>query len=1287
MALNDLKLSMMAFPQYWDSQTRTLNVNLLLLPVGDPMANLVGSDPQFAGTTVSLNANILDGLDTLPTTSTPVAQVTPVLAQPPGVATALFTQLVTQLNKKGVHIVPQLDVGQAPKATARIKKALPPSYTQAFPFEAPRSSDITIFSRYGCAVRNQAPPLNAKPIPPDKNIAWGQIISYALHQPLLAQAMGLIYNVNLPILQSNLLANGGFVYFTLDTSSKNNNPWPTLTPAMAKSYAARLPALASPGSRQLFAAKLMPVMEHAPANLAEAQFEAAEFDDGFAQIVHSNQPTTIDAVSLDTDQIPPGTDAGIQIGWDDEQVTMWFNNQVDLLRYRLDQTGFLTPPAESPLGVSGYRVDVRIKGTSQWYSLCKVSGTLPFTMNSNVAPATTPIDGNELWVAPAPVRPSWSDNITNDQPALLPLYFAKWAGSSLVLPDPVVKLLAKAVSHKDHSVPLHLLPLPPSNPYPDLTSLPGLRYGQEFEFRVRLVDLTGGGPTENDIVIHPGPAPVTTVTFQRYVPPKSLEVTASPPIAPYPKKPPAVRTIHTLEVRRPRIGYPEALFTGVDPATFYPAHLIKLLEIAWAKNRAFSVPDPDVDSFNVIVEARVPAHDTGIASSEPSGQDGVFRVIYKVNVSFPTTNETDPTVTINLDYVDHIDEISSLIAPAVPTTNLPIQLPIPTARDIRIRLCPVCGTKPTQPDYYGTSPPPVGPYSDYIVRREASTEDALFPDDPGSQLQAFYFQPNANLPQLLAQQLGLEQQSLTFSGAPGVRTVFGASGSLRHTISGDASSITFSNQTEMQGHWIVALMLDLNRDWTWDGLVPKKSQAGNKPQITIDCDSAPIGVVTIPRVIAPTALGNPGQTPDRSRTRIIYFDALDPNPAPGDYPSELCPVYTVTANFAKAAPQKMSLPITLPITTPPALTPKIVSTGIAESPYTRSADYSQTMQRDRYLWIEFDQAPADPEDTYFARVLAYGPDPLLAAALLPSLMKPDVSEMLPEAIEPPLPINPEPVRVIFSGQSADDAGMDAMTQMVPASLTGIGKDGTFFLLPLPPGLTSENLELFGFWTYEFRVGHEYQIGNAIRWSTAQGRFGRPLRVTGIQHPVPQLICTVTRNAEGIAATAPYANTVYNGRRVYDLLEGDPQTRIWFMLYAQVLQADGATCRNVLLTRRLGVTIPTPPDKTNHKASQSINRDPRAGVLFTKAEGIELLAGLGLPTNTPLSVLAVEVLPGPLSVPVTDSPAAPKDDTRDAAQPAPETRVNDPAEDDPLGTNLGRRRILRVSLLVAVKSVC
>ena len=153
----------------------------------------------------------------------------------------------------------------------------------------------------------------------------------------------------------------------------------------------------------------------------------------------------------------------------------------------------------------------------------------------------------------------------------------------------------------------------------------------------------------------------------------------------------------------------------------------------------------------------------------------------------------------------------------------------------------------------------------------------------------------------------------------------------------------------------------------------------------------------------------------------------DPHPAPGKFPRELSPQYTIAATF-KSAPstQQAYTNLVLPIVTPPSQTPKIASTGIAESPFQASPDYSETYLRDRYLWIEFAEPLADDDDAYFGRVLAYGPDPLLAAALLPP-------SPLPDPVEPTLAISPDPVRMIFAGQSSDECGLDAMTQLIAAN--------------------------------------------------------------------------------------------------------------------------------------------------------------------------------------------------------------------------------------------------------------
>ena len=459
---------------------------------------------------------------------------------------------------------------------------------------------------------------------------------------------------------------------------------------------------------------------------------------------------------------------------------------------------------------------------------------------------------------------------------------------------------------------------------------------------------------------------------------------------------------------------------------------------------------------------------------------------------------------------------------------------------------------------------------------------------------------------------------------------------------------------------------------------------------------------------APSSRQSPA---DRTTTRLIFFDALKPDPAPGFFPAPLNPQYRVLANFKTAPPLQANYnSLILPITTPPAQTPRIASTGIAESPYKSSPDYSQSFLRDRYLWIEFDQPLADPDDAYFGRVLAYGPDPLLAARLLPPAQ-------LPAAIEPPLPIDPEPIRAIFATQSSDDSGLNAMTPLTPALASG-GPDGIHFILPLPDGIPPEALDLFGFWTYEFRVGH------ANDWSTAQGRYGRPLRITGIQHPAPHLVCSPNRNQQQIFVSAPYATTVLNGVQVYDLKRGDPQTVIWFMLYAQVLQTDGASFRNILLAHQEGTLLPDPPPilvkilpgfggfGSEQLASRpsvisatathlspaftpqpvagkhTVNREPRAFTTFSQ-QGIHGYLGfLGLPLNSPVSVLAVELLPGPFHI--TDERGSFNAQPATAAAANASAAANPAATavaEDPLGTQLGLRRILRTSPLTKVPPIC
>jgi hypothetical protein len=307
-----------------------------------------------------------------------------------------------------------------------------------------------------------------------------------------------------------------------------------------------------------------------------------------------------------------------------------------------------------------------------------------------------------------------------------------------------------------------------------------------------------------------------------------------------------------------------------------------------------------------------------------------------------------------------------------------------------------------------------------------------------------------------------------------------------------------------------------------------------------------------------------------------------------------------------------------------------------------AADYSSTSARSRSLWLEFERPPEDPQDSFFARVLHYGVDVLLA--LTPAALE--------DPPDPPLGVDPEPIRVITPGQSIDAAGLDAMVRLIPST-----HSDRHYLLPLPPGMTEDSPELFGFWTYEIRTGHHLDPATGeLLWSTAQARFGRPLRVAGIQHSAPLLTCVALRvrggDQDDIVVTAPFATPVLKGQRLTNIgTRGEPKTEMWFVVYAQIARADNAQMLNVLIARRQGVF-------DRERQSNSL-RDFYAIGMFANQEIQGRLRGMALPEDSPLSVLAVELLPGG----------------------NPEKTV------DPLGRHLGDRRILRVSPLAAVEATC
>ena len=372
-----LRLAVTTFPQHWDGKG-TITLNVLLIPAADPLpGSLIGpSSPSFANGAPTFTVIVNKGLSTLPaSTGANVIALTPTVHSAPASPAATFALLQSSVTASGATL------GTAPSAVVpRIRKALPPSYMAAGG-RPPDGNFMTTDDEFGCAVR-ASPPV-AIPKTPPKTVSWGQVISYALRQPVLAVKLGLLYelSVTLPASDADAFATGGYILVALAAT----DPWrvaATTLPGSIRTHAARIPPLnASP--RALFAAVEFPA-DGAGGAPPDSAFQVADaYSDGFAKLVHNSQPAS-SAAAVGDGQLAPGSDLGIEIGWDDEQVVRWHNDQLALLNARTG--GTLGSATQAPLGVQGYRVDVADVTPATpggpfpapvWQSLCRVTTTLP----------------------------------------------------------------------------------------------------------------------------------------------------------------------------------------------------------------------------------------------------------------------------------------------------------------------------------------------------------------------------------------------------------------------------------------------------------------------------------------------------------------------------------------------------------------------------------------------------------------------------------------------------------------------------------------------------------------------------------------------------------------------------------------------------------------------------------------------------------------------------------------------------------------------------------------------
>lgn len=1223
MAISSAPLNLLLLPRRWQpgAGSASLTLAVLVVPEGDPRAPFLGTTTAFADADLSFDAVIVPTLDQLPTPDGPDHDRRPLTTVRPARKRALFDALADNFTIRAAAEPSQ-------PGPAGVKKFLPPSYRLAAHYAEGDSPYFVTDRSYECELRKVAPP-SPDPGEPETGLEWEEILSLVLRQPLLAFELGLIHVAKLDLSGGNPFPQGGYLFADLAAGS-DYRPETAAVPGRLARFAARVPPLDDTEQRPVFASVLFPVDGAGGDTFDEVFVEADAYDGGFARAVHGSQARSSAQVDLEdvppADALPPVKDTGIRLGWDDEQVTIWLNRQFDVNAYGPG------PSPGSPLGVGGYRVDVREEGQpdTAWHSLTAVQGDLDL----DGIPLGT-FDG-ELAVETVPVNHTFSA----DGDFWLPSYFTSWTGGSTVLTDPRAFQITGDPGIGADPV------------YQAVTAgTPPLRYGRSYRFRVRLMDLTGGGPTADDEHDDTaGPSPTAAVAFRRFVPPGPVRVAPDGGLLADGKT-----AVH--HVRRPLLGYPDIVYTGFPNAmdALLADHAAAVREL-----REAALPDPDVTHLRIDVLVRTLADDpdAGGRAEAGSGTSLPYVPLYSVLRAFPPGVDQPLVLRAVFEDVPLVGVLKNrVLGPLTP-------LPLPTARDVRLVLSPVGSPDPTlahwgsQEARTGSAPIPLH------LRVPSGDERALLrvPAD-GRDIQAVFLQPDppshpvavsgpaaagsrryetpADLVDRLARQIGLVRFGLTLAAPHGTRLVLGASNGVRHTLNPDRSSLTFGTEDDLALRWLVCLRLTLERDWTWDALEPVA--------FTVRRDGETVGELVLPATVNldVTRLAATAETPsttdagpDRDRTELVFLDAYDPKTGGGAPPREARLTYTLTPVF-RAAEQPVqqdpapSWDLILPVTTPPTQVPRLVSAAYAASaPVRDPLRYTSTAERRRLLSVELDRPPADEDDRYFARVLAHGPDPMLL----------DDSVALPEPGEPPLDVD-EPIRVVTPSSSRDCAGLTAMQELVPAELPLGGEpvEGHHYLLPLPEGMDPDAPELFGFFVYELRVGHD-----CTRWSTAQGRFGLPLRVAGVQHPPPQLRCSVARTEHAVTVTAPHATPVHHGTGVGPF---PPRTRISALLYAQVLQADGEDWRNVLLQTR---SATRPDDDAHDRAAPSFFRST---VTFPHQHIRGTLDALGLAPDATLSVLAVELLPA------------------------------GPSERDPLADGLGSTRVLRASALTPVPAIC
>ncbi len=1295
--------SLLVFPQNFEDGV--LYFNIMVLPRNINLFKNYENLPSFVDADISFKVNIINTLDGLPLTAaithTPPSDITSRAQN----KKMLYEQIIQQLERND-----NLKISENPDETkdygfeeqknklasknVSIRKYLPLSYRNAFNFTSSKTRYALTDDEYECIVKNKEKKYTDVRSD-ERHISWGKLIAFILRNPALAERAGLIYKASVET-ENGLLEKGGWLFVNFATGTPFEN-------MPVNTYAARIPALKS--NRHLFAPVLFPVNMPSATVFAydSAVQEAILYSDGFAKIVHANQPVNQDLLQETDTSNPPLKEVGLRLGWDDEQLTIWGNRQ---LKQKDELTNL---DIDAPLGVFGYKIDVRRNDDESWHSQNKIH-----PVESIVLP-----DGEEIinraesLELPVEVHPSSHGN-TDAEGFWLPMYYTSWNGKCMVIPDKEAQEIHQLTEDKmlkmeqyadDDS--MNKAPKKTFHPYvQDVAHELPLEYGNSYEFRVRYMDISGGGPTVENEAINGGQNPVAKVHFKRHIAPSALKIVNlerfflnqnESQVSDFSILENILKNENILKIERPLLGYPSVVYTGK-----YENPVAKILEKIEntptpenpmdRKEYEIGLHDPDVNSFTIKVEIKSLEMDNVLSEN---GRES-FIELYEKKFSFPD-EAYDSLAEIEVIYQDY-EQIS--YGNSLDDLGETQQLILPTSRHLRITITPVLDKNLIR--NYAADFVAKGKTIILSSFKPSVTETGILPKENDlSWLKAFYLQPdqlgddpitkedkelqifateNGTSVELLrlADALDLSVKRMTLEGKSGQRVQFGISHKMRHSLAPDSASVMFSSVKELFNHWIVAVDFPLFRDWAWNALDIQSFTIHRKIKFEFENDwqnETEVGSIDVKNIANINMLNNP----DRMKSRMIFLDVIDPEELMKDFPREIIAEYSIKIHFKEGYEQTESdrsypCEIHLPITIIPKQLPKLVSTGVAMTPYSYDEQgYRFSDERQKYIWFEFEEAVADSMDTYYARVLSYSPDPYLCR----------VDEELITHISKDLPLqlNDEKIRTIIPKMEYDNAGVGAMQEMIKET-DETGKK--IYLLPLPTGLHPNSDELFGFFSYEIRVGHKKES-----WSTAQARYGRPLKINGVQHIAPELVCNTYRMSKSTEnqkikyyeISAAHANAVLNGK---DITAFPPNTSLWYLLYTQVMQADGKSFRNILIDAG---PMYYHPIKT-HLKNEHYKKESGEKLGTARISSIEIgdrLEMMGLPRSNNLSAIVVEMFP--LKNRWQEITNGINEKIRDLDSHFINEYLNQEQVGNPLTDMLGEYRMYRSSVLTPVSEMC